>query len=243
MKYSPRTDDLSISESRLVVLGDPHGDLVGLARVLAAEDDPDTQLVSVGDNIGYADGPTSSELCRELEELRIPSVYGNHEEWMGEDGSLTIVRACETNVRLTPSALKWCRALPQRLNLCFSAAPSLNVAVVHHVESSYFDFVPDDVRVSLERHRAQVVLVGHTHGPKVYECTADGDVAVHRLDLRGDDSVRINLRSGHRYVVDAGSLANPGHHPDPSAPERASYAVVDVRRGLIALKSLGKRPL
>ena len=45
---------------RIVVLGDPHGDLIALEQVLLQESRPDTLVLSAGDNVGYSDGAVSS---------------------------------------------------------------------------------------------------------------------------------------------------------------------------------------
>lgn len=87
---SLRTDGILVPRAvtRLVVLGNPHGDLAGLEAVLAREPE---RSYSAGDNIGYAGGPASFFDCASpLESLGIASVYGNHEAWLGEDGTLAI---------------------------------------------------------------------------------------------------------------------------------------------------------
>ena len=59
-----RTDTLRLpaSTARLVVLGDPHGDLIALDLVLAREGKHGTAFVSVGDNVGYADAIVGAPL-------------------------------------------------------------------------------------------------------------------------------------------------------------------------------------
>ena len=90
MKLSHRTDEVALPPTitRIVAIGDPHGDLAGLAAVLAREERDDTLLVSVGDNVGYGDSVVSSELCRRLAAKKVLSVHGNHEAWLEPDGRL-----------------------------------------------------------------------------------------------------------------------------------------------------------
>jgi len=235
-----RSVELSVNEQRLVVLGDPHGDVPGLEHVLAREDGPAVRFVSVGDNVGYADGQSSSRLCSMLAARRIASVYGNHEEWLGDDGTLAIVRPSEADIRLTEQAFEWCRALPQRLDLGLSAARDWSLAVVHHLEASYFDFVSNDVRRPIRLHGVDLLFVGHTHGPKVFEWTSDDEVRLHLLDPAATEPLLLELRTGHRYVVDAGSLAKPAHHPQLGNPRRGSYATLDVRERMLALHAFLK---
>lgn len=240
MELSDRSEELIVAGGRLVAVGDPHGDMAGLERVLSREDRAGATLVSVGDNVGYADATRSSRMCAELAARRIASVYGNHEEWLGEDGSLAIVRPGDTDVRLSAPALAWCRSLPRRLDLDLRVAPEWSAAVVHHVEPGYLDFVPDDVRRSIRRHGVDLLFVGHTHGPKVFEWTADDEIRVQRLDPAAREPLWVELRAGHRYVVDAGSLAKPAHYPDSGDRTRASYSVLDLVGGRIELHAIGK---
>src|SRR5205823_3364901 len=114
---------------RIVVLGDPHGDLVGLIEVLEREDRPEVQIFSAGDNVGYSDGPTSSELCRILAARKIPSVTGNHEAW-SPTGRL-FLPAAGGPPDLAPEAHAWCQALPLRIKIKALAAPDLAIVLVH----------------------------------------------------------------------------------------------------------------
>lgn len=247
MDLSLRTDtvDLPATTTRLVVLGDPHGDLAGLDGVLAREGGADVAFFSVGDNVGYAGGPTSSELCRRLRDRGVRSVSGNHEEWMRDDGSLAIVSVPGLPRTLETDALAWCAQLPFRLRVRAGAAPDLAIAVVHTIveegKRPRWDYVSaENANVVADVESADVVFVGHSHGPAIYVVARNGSVEARRLDLDADAPVRVKLARGSRTVVDAGSLARPGYHPEPGRFDRATYAVLDLSARTLSLHVFSK---
>ena len=61
-----------------------------------------------------------------------------------------------------------------------------------------------------------------------------------RLNLDDDATVLVEILPGHRYVVDAGSLARPGHHPHPGRFELATYAALDIAAGRLELHAVPK---
>ena len=264
-ELSRRTDDLLLppSTTRLVVLGDPHGDLDGLETVLAREDRPGTVIVSVGDNIGYADGPTSSEFCRRLAERDIKSVYGNHEAWMDEGGRLFIVNDRGAPRQVSAEAFAWCRSLPFRLHVTHHG---LKISVVHTLTNAAepvtweipldhptlratievseplgWDYVSNaNADILADAEHADIVFVGHSHGPAIYVVPRETSTKVHRPDLRSDRPLLVSVSENHRYVVDAGSLARPGFHPEPGCFDRASYAALDFKSRTLELHSVEK---
>ena len=95
-----RTDTLRLPAdvNRLVVLGDPHGDLIGLELVLAKEGKPGTAFASAGDNVGYADGKVLSFMCQLLEERKtlrvtIQRMHEKADELLGSVPSFLRVQA------------------------------------------------------------------------------------------------------------------------------------------------------
>jgi predicted phosphodiesterase len=232
-----RTQVLSLPAGceRVVALGDPHGDLAGLELVLAREAGPKTAIVSVGDNIGYADGPTSSEFCRRLVARSIQSVFGNHEAWMGPGGRLFLVTDRAAPRALEPDALAFCTSLPYRLRF---EHEGLKVSIVHTLgEGETWDYVSlESAGDLLDEQNADVVICGHSHGPAIYSVPRAGKLRQARLDLDGDQPLVLSLERGVRYVVDAGSLGRPGHHPLPGRLDRATWAVLDLARRSVALQ-------
>lgn len=246
MDPTDATLDLPPVVTRLVALGDPHGDLLGLEGVLAREPRPPAALLSMGDNVGYEDGPTSSAFVERLVGLGIPSISGNHEDWLDEAGGLSITRD-SPHRRLGPAAFAWCRALPLRLHVRLAAAPELKVVAVHTClapgRRQRWPFLdrPEKVEQLLLDEGADVVLTGHTHGPKVWRLGEGGAAAARPLALEPGASLVLPLEPGTRWVLDAGSLGRPGHHPDPGRFDLATYAVLDVARRRLELHAFAKR--
>lgn len=244
MRLSRRTDSLLLGPEarRLVALGDPHGDVAGLDAVLACERRGAPIFVSVGDNVGYADAASASALCQRLAELGIRSVHGNHEAYADEgDG-------------LSGEALAWTGGLPMRLRV--QSETALGAIVVVHTltddedtaaefadvdDPILYDYVgPSNADVLADAEGARVVFCGHSHGPVIYEISPTGAARTHLLELEPGARLDLRVRDGMRYVINAGSLARPGHHPAPGRPDLATYGVVDFSKGTVGLRAVEK---
>lgn len=234
-----RTDfiELPPSKKRIVVLGDPHGDLLGLIEVLEREDRPEVQIFSAGDNIGYADGPMSAELCRLLAERKIPSVTGNHEAW-SPTGKL-FLGPPGAPLDLTPEAHAWCQGLPYRIKIKAAAAPDLALTLVHTVPN--WDYVKaDNARSFVQDEEADVIFSGHTHRPGIYTID-EAKVAFEVASLSPKKSpIRAALAKGARYIVDAGSLARP-NQGFKAQLEKGSYAALDLEKRVIEVHGFSKK--
>jgi predicted phosphodiesterase len=234
------TQELSLDASidRLVVLGDPHGDLLGLHLALDRETRPGTAFVSVGDNVGYADGPLSSALCQVLEERSIPSVRGNHEVCCHE-GRLMLSEAPSV---LTPEAWAWCQTLPHRISVSAEARPEVTMRVVHTLP--FWQYVDADSAERLaDIEDVQVTFCGHTHKPAIYEVRpALKRPKARRLNPVAGQPLVVPLRADARYVVDAGSLARPAGVRGGVAMEHGTYAVFDLAANQLELHAVDKRP-
>lgn len=229
---------------RIVVLGDPHGDLIGLELALARETRADTLIVSSGDNIGYADGPVSSYLCQVLEERGIPSVVGNHEAW-SQEGSVFLSPPGFPKA-LTEQALAWTLALPTRIRVQAAARPGLRISITHSLPNWAYARAKD-ARRFLDLEEADLVLCGHTHRPGVFSLGPRARNATSkRYDPRAKNPLRVELKPNTRLVVDSGSLARPssprrGAQPGGPCLEFGTYAVLDLRAGVVELRSVDKR--
>lgn len=246
---SRRTDTWTLPPdvTRLVVLGDPHGDLAGLEAVLAVESRPGTAFVSVGDNVGYADGPASSRFVARLAGLGVRSVFGNHEEWAEDSGKLFLVEPRGASRQLTPEAVAWCEALPARLDVVFASAPGWRVRVAHtdlglgeHLDWPFLNAA--NVRDFPRDEDADLVLFGHSHGAAVYRIAPSGEVVSTRLRLDGPQREAVRLDFGAAFAIDAGSLGRPGYHPHPGRLDLGTYAVVDAVRRTVELVAVSKHP-
>lgn len=235
---------------RLIVLGDPHGDLAGLEAVWEREGGTGVALFSVGDNVGYADGLASSAFCRRFRELGGRSVTGNHEHWQGDDDELMIVIPPRPGAdlpprerwRLDPEAAAWSRALPHRLELKLAGWKGLRVVLRHTIGPGWAYVHSGNAAELAEDEQADLVFVGHSHGPCLYRIAA-GERSPDReegLSLTGEEQALLEVEPFYRYVVDAGSLARPGYHPEPPVLELATYATLDLETRRLALHALAK---
>lgn len=246
-----RSEELELPTEvrRLVILGDPHGDLAALEAVWAKEGGEGVALLSVGDNVGYADGPTSSAFCRRFLELGGRSVTGNHEDWQGEDGELAIViprpqgeLVPRERWRVEPEVAAWSRALPHRLELRLAGWRRLRVVLRHTIGPGWAYVHAGNAAELAAAERADVVFVGHSHGACLYRCP-EGEPRPDRqegLSLTGEELAAFGVEPCYRYVVDAGSLARPGYHPEPPALGLATYATLDVGERQLAIHALRK---
>lgn len=231
---------LPTAVERVVVLGDPHGDLVAFELILELEARENTAFVSVGDNVGYADGRTSSFLCELLLKHNVRSVVGNHEDWCLDDGRLQISPPGLPRV-LTPEALEWCRGLPHRLRIESKAQGELTIGVVHTLPDWAY-VGADNVGRLAELEGTSITFCGHTHKPACYVLNSEGRVSVRRLDPRSAMPLSVKVEPGKRYVVDAGSLARPSRPRGRTCPERGTYVVFDIAARNLHLKAIDKGP-
>lgn len=230
--------------TRIVVLGDPHGDLIALEQVLLQESRPDTLILSAGDNVGYSDASVSSYLCQVLEERKIRSVRGNHEAWSHEG---TLFHAPPGLPRqLSEVALRWINSLPARIRIRAAARPQTSVVLTHSLPDwAYVN--AKSARRFLDLEQADLLLCGHTHRPAIYSLGPRARQATSkRFDPRSKTPLRVELQPNKRYVCDAGSLARPsrprrGKQPGGICLEFGTYALLDLEAGALELRSVDKR--
>jgi predicted phosphodiesterase len=227
------------SVTRLVVLGDPHGDIIGLEEAVAREQGPHVALFSAGDNIGYADAVISSHFITLLAARGIRSVTGNHEAW--SEGGRLFLGPPGAPHQLTPEAWAWCQALPYRLHIVAGALPGLRIHLVHTFPDwSYVD--EENAERLVDTEGADLVFCGHTHRAGVHVIERGKDTKVRRLDARSKKGIDVKLAPGARYVVDAGSLGRPTVPRQGPCLERGTYAALDLATRTIQLRAIDKTP-
>lgn len=237
----PARLDAPPSATRLVALGDPHGASGRVRAVLADQRDAATLVVTVGDVVGYANGPRSSALVQLLEREGVRSVVGNHEDWIGRDGALAIVTDPGT-VLLSRDAQDLIRAWPWDLSVRFPGAGDREVRVTHTLHTDTWTWVTDDAAAEelLDAVApAQVVCIGHSHRPGVFCAWGPGAVDWLPFDFTRDDRLAVPLADRGRYVVDCGSLARPEVRRGARRPEWGTYGVIDLAAGRIELRRVG----
>jgi hypothetical protein len=220
---------------------------VGLEAAVAREQGPGVVFASTGDNVGYFDGPTSSALVRRLIALGVRSCLGNHEAWLDDSGRLAIQTEGDGGRHLDPDAFAWSRGLPLRLRVTFHGE-ALRVTIVQALllreSPPEWEYVttPYHLEGLLEAESADLVIVGHSHGPMIHTVPRDRSLPIEsaRLPLEQDGDLARPIAPGARLVVDAGSLGRPGHHPAPRQVGMSSYAVVDLERREVRVRAFRK---
>ena len=198
----------------MAFVSDIHGNLPALeAAVMDAKARGAGKIVCAGDMTGY--GPFPDEVCRFLEERRIPSIIGNYDRKVIDvtnQGSSAVAGMKQkkrkillwTGAHLDVRSRRYLAGLPERLDLRFPSEHRL--LVVHGSPISMDDAIyPSITRRGLEVKvggvRPDVLVCGHTHIPFV-------------------------KRIGGVLVVNCGSAG----HPVDGDP-RPAYALVNAEEG------------
>jgi putative phosphoesterase len=198
----------------MAFVSDIHGNLPALeAAVMDAKARGAGKIVCAGDMTGY--GPFPDEVCRFLEERRIPSIIGNYDRKVIDvtnQGSSAVAGMKQkkrkillwTGAHLDVRSRRYLAGLPERLDLRFPSEHRL--LVVHGSPISMDDAIyPSITRRGLEVKvggvRPDVLVCGHTHIPFV-------------------------KRIGGVLIVNCGSAG----HPVDGDP-RPAYALVNAEEG------------
>ena len=198
----------------MAFVSDIHGNLPALeAAVMDAKARGAGKIVCAGDMTGY--GPFPDEVCRFLEERRIPSIIGNYDRKVIDvtnQGSSAAAGMKQkkrkillwTGAHLDVRSRRYLVGLPERLDLRFPSEHRL--LVVHGSPISMDDAIyPSITRRGLEVKvggvRPDVLVCGHTHIPFV-------------------------KRIGGVLIVNCGSAG----HPVDGDP-RPAYALVNAEEG------------
>lgn len=203
---------------RYAIVSDLHANLRAWNAVLAdlSEQGADV-VVCLGDVVGY--GPNPAEVLNAIRSVTTNFVLGNHDAAAVGMMDYSIFndharQAIEwTMTVLDPEAKKFLSSVP----LAIEAGEILFV----HAEISEpgrFDYISDS-NIAAENFNANqhmVTFVGHTHLPKIFARSKDGDVT----ELPDSD---IRLEHDKRYIVNVGSVGEPRDPEDL----RARYVIYD----------------
>ncbi len=239
--------DLEPRHSRLVVLGDPHGALKTVQRVLSLDRDDRTLATCVGDVVGYADGVASSSLAEYLHAERIPTVEGNHEDWVRDDGTLAIVQNRDAGRRLTSETLDWMRTLPAHIEFRRAGTEDLLALMVHSIRRPDWDWLGSTNAAAFVQRlgNPNLVLSGHSHRPKFIVVTPGYGTFIEPFDFEANDEIGMDIPEEGSVLVDAGSLGRAELEPSlktpgvRSGPSRyGTYAVVDFEQRRVVLRRI-----
>jgi len=211
------------------VISDVHANLEALEAVLADLDArrPDA-VICLGDFVGYGPDPVA---CVEGLRRRLGgAVVGNHDRAAIEQLDISVFNPYAsaaivwTREHLTEEVRAYLRELPETLRT--SALLAVHGSPRDPVEEYLIDAA--GAWESFEAAEFDLCVVGHTHVPGVF--VHDGE-RVAPLPLRPGDP--FELRSGHRYIINVGSVGQP-RDGDP----RAAYLWLDEGAGTATLVRL-----
>lgn len=233
-------------DARLVVLGDPHGDVAGVTAALAREAGPRTVPLCVGDVIGHADGAQSSALVELMRARGVACVQGNHEEWFMRGQELVFLYDPLAEKKLAPAAASWVNALPQMIEV--TVGPSIDpvAVIVHSISQPFWENVEPHAVPRLMRALPglRLVIIGHTHCPRFMRWTPGERAGETPFPFERVDEVETALPDDGEagtLIVDAGSIASPV--PTMSGLRKkgfGTYAVVDLAAGTATLRRIVK---
>ena len=155
---------------RVAILTDIHGNLPALMAALARADEiKPTTIYCGGDLVGY--GPWPTEVCRTIEELGIPTIYGNYDYAIARDE-----HDCGC-AYVTQHDLGFARGLLERATAHFDLRFVLGgkrVRLVHGSPRKVNEYLFEDKpRRTFERIAADadcdMLVFGHTHKPWIAE--------------------------------------------------------------------------
>lgn len=215
-----------VSSGRLAVLGDIHANLDALNAVIRdAGTQGIDQFICAGDVVGYGAEPAGC--IRRLQELNVPTVKGNHDQYCTEGcipkdvNELARASMLWTADQLSKAEHIWLRERPMQLK-------QSGIALTH---SSFettrrwpYIFDADDAQPSMGAQPASLAFYGHTHRPVVFVQKPNGEVTQQEFS-----SFRLPKRN--KIFINPGSVGQP-RDGDP----RAAYAIVDGEASTVTLK-------
>ena len=191
---------------RIAFIADVHANLPALEAVIAdAREHGATHLICLGDVVGY--GPQPIETLARIRKVASGVLLGNHDAAAAELLDLNLFNpfAKETAERailaLDDEAKSYLRGLPNMLEIkniacshsCFDAPETFRYLETKEDAARSLDAMPNFT----------LLVVGHTHVPCLFVREAPNE-PVRKLPPESTQ-----LRPGHRYVVNPGSVGFP----------------------------------
>lgn len=203
---------------KLAILSDLHGNLEALEAVLADVADQRVDGVAcLGDFVGY--GASPNECIERIRPHLEAAVLGNHDAAalgkikLGGFNSEAATAARWTSDQLSPASRAWLDALP--LSVTWHDLRLVHASPADPGDWNYVLSI-SDAEIEFGAFPEAMCFVGHSHVPGVF--THDGGVTYTRL-------ANVSLRSGCRYLVNAGSVGQPR-----DGDARAAYVLLDLER-------------
>jgi diadenosine tetraphosphatase ApaH/serine/threonine PP2A family protein phosphatase len=201
---------------RFAIVSDIHANVESLEAVFARIPASDAVLC-LGDTVGY--GPNPNECLALVRERAQATVLGNHDVAAVDGFGLEYFNDAAR------VAIEWTRSVIEPGHAAWLDALSYEIRrddylMVHGAPVDYFTYILDKQGAAnaFAATDAPLIFVGHTHLADYYALSPDGSIA-HAFRQNGG---RLDLESGVRYIVNAGSVGQPRDlNPD------ASFATFD----------------
>lgn len=192
---------------KIALFSDIHANLPALEALLAdIERKQADQIYCLGDLVGYA--PFPNEVVKEIRNLRIPTIAGNHDEAVGfapiDDGKIYqlkegmsngAVSKALTNQLISPDNRAYLKALPRHLSLDLKwEDENVRLLLVHGSPRKINEYLfeeHDEAELLnlMTEAQAHIMAFGHTHKP------------FHRV-LKDKEGY-------HRHAINTGSVGKP----------------------------------
>lgn len=159
---------------KLAIFSDIHGNYHALEAILDdAQRQGADQIICAGDVVNPF--PDSRRAWEQVRALNIPTVRGNHEDYMlamddpedraGMQGKVQFLPVQVTAATMPSSMIADMAALPMTLSI--SGPGGDDVLVCHgspdQTRRSFSQVIDDEMAASLNRHRERVIVGGHIH--------------------------------------------------------------------------------
>jgi predicted phosphodiesterase len=216
---------------RTAVLADIHANMAALEAVL--EDiwiEQITDVVSLGDNIGY--GPDPEEVIQELVKHKVVSIQGNHEYALINPNYY---------FKMNPDprkSLDMTRVMLSEASLAY--ATSLQPLIIHHdarlihgcpprSQTAYLYFPSMDMLEKIfNSFPERICFYGHTHTLNFFEQGLDPGMG---LDISPGT---YSLRKDRQYIINPGSVGQPRD----GINNRAKYLIWDRDKATVTFKAI-----
>jgi predicted phosphodiesterase len=214
---------------RYGIFSDVHANLEALEAVIEAYRlESVDQFLCVGDIVGYAANPR--ECIEKTRALCAFIVAGNH-DW----GSVDLFPVDYFN-SLARQAIFWTKNNLDEKSRHFLGVLKLvyknpDLTLVHGTLDAPqdFNYMTDDFTASktLQLQETDACFVGHSHIAGVFTRDSRG-----YLSYAQDDS--ISIKSGHKYIINVGSIGQPR-----DGNPKAAYCIYDTDKKSVEIKRVG----
>ncbi len=210
---------------RFAIISDIHANLEAFEACLAdiARRQVD-KLLFIGDIVGYGPDPDACvELLREQADI---CLAGNHDWAVLGRTDITYFNP------LAKAAVLWTKGVikpetKSQLEQWELTAVIDNMYLVHAAPDEpaawHYIFTLGEARSNFNHFDTQLCFVGHSHVPAIVGQDTAGKCYTHQGNV-------VNLRSGYRWIINAGSVGQPRD----GSPE-ACYAIYDDARQMVEL--------